>query len=250
MTLPQIATRSLFVLLTTTLLAPLAVQAQVPAQAPATVQPPIAARQDMTLLRQSVEQFLQRQSAGLPGEVSIEIGQVEARLALPACQQPEPFLAHGSRVWGKTAVGVRCTAPAPWTIYLTANVHVMADYLAAAAPLPQGHVIVANDFARLRGDLTTLPAGVITDAGLAVGRNTMSSLQLGAPLRQDTLRSQQAVQMGQTIKLLSSGPGFRVSTEGRAMNNAAEGQTVQARTPGGQLISGIARAGGILEVAY
>ena len=240
MTLPLITPRSLFVLLSTSLLMTLAAQAQVPA----------AARQDMTLLRQSVEQFLQRQSAGLPGEVSIEIGQVDARLVLPACQQPEPFLAHGSRVWGKTAVGVRCTAPSPWTIYMTANVHVMADYLAAAAPMAQGHVIAANDFNRIRGDLTTLPAGVITDAGLAIGRTTMSSLPLGAPLQQDTLRSQQAVQMGQTIKLLSSGPGFRVSTEGRAMNNAAEGQTVQARTPGGQLISGIARAGGILEVAY
>jgi flagella basal body P-ring formation protein FlgA len=249
MTLPNFPTRSLL-LLATTLLLPWAALAQVPAAASAQAQPPVTTRQDMTLLRRGVELFLQRQAAGLPGEVSIEVGQVEARLNLPACQQPEPFLAHGSRVWGKTAVGVRCTAPAPWTIYLTANVHVTADYLAAAAPMPQGHVIAANDFARIRGDLTTLPAGVITDAGLAVGRTTMSSLQAGAPLRQDTLRSQQAVQMGQTIKLLSSGPGFRVSTEGRAMNNAAEGQTVQARTPGGQLISGIARAGGILEVAY
>ncbi len=52
------------------------------------------------------------------------------------------------------------------------------------------------------------------------------------------------------IKLMSSGPGFQVTTEARALNNAAEGQTAQAKTPGGQLVSGIARAGGILEVTY
>ena len=220
-------------------------------QSPPAMMPAIAAaRQDITLLRQSVEQFLLRQTAGLPGEVSIEVGQIEARLNLSACLQPEPFLAHGSRVWGKTSVGVRCTAPAPWTIYVTANVHVMADYLVAAAPMAQGQVVGNNDIARLRGDLTTLPAGVITDAALAVGRTTMSSLQLGAPLRQDTLRAQAAVQMGQTIRLQSAGPGFKVTTEGRAMTNAVEGQTVQARTPNGQLVSGIARAGGVLEVAY
>ena len=208
------------------------------------------ARQDPESLRQGVSQFLQRQATGLPGEISIEVGQINARTILPACVQPEPFLAHGSRIWGKTTVGIRCTAPLPWTIYVSANVHVMADYIAAAAPLAQGQTIGNNDIARIRGDLTRLPAGIITDASLAIGRTTMSSLQVGAPLRQDTLRAQQAVQTGQTIRLLSSGPGFKVSTEGRAMNNAAEGQTVQAKTATGQIISGIAKAGGILEVTY
>jgi len=208
------------------------------------------ARQDQALLRQQVEQFLQRQSNGLPGEVSIEVGQIDSRLHLPACQQPEPFLSHGSKIWGKTAVGIRCTAPSPWTIYVTAHVRVTADYLTAALPLAQGQTIGQQDFVRTRGDLTKLPAGVITDPALAVGRITMSSIPAGAPLRQDTLRQQAAVQMGQTVRLLSQGAGFTVTTEGRAMNNATAGQTVQAKTLNGQIISGIARVGGILEVGY
>ncbi len=231
------------------------VQAQVPpAQAQLALPTPAAMpsqpRQDPAALRVNVEQFLQRQTAGLPGEVKIEIGQVDARMNLPACLQPEPFLAHGSRVWGKTSVGVRCTAPSPWTIYVTANVHVFADYLVAAAPMAQGQTITNNDFTRMRGDLSILPAGVITDPSMAIGRTTMSSLQLGAPLRQDTLRAQAAVQMGQTIRLMSAGAGFKVTTEARALGNGTEGQTVQARTPAGLVISGIAKAGGIVEVAY
>ncbi|MES2830657.1 MAG: flagellar basal body P-ring formation chaperone FlgA [Pseudomonadota bacterium] len=221
-------------------------QIQTPVQAPA--QTPV--RQDHAALRQGVEQFLQRQSSGLPGQVTIEVGQIDTRLNLPACVQPEPFLSHGSKAWGKTAVGIRCTAPSAWTIYVTAHVRVMADYLTAATPLAQGQTIGQNDFVRTRGDLTQLPGGVITDPAMAIGRITMSSLQLGAPLRQDTLRAQAAVQMGQTVRLLSTGTGFTVTTEGRAMNNATQGQTVQAKTPTGQVISGIARAGGILEVGY
>jgi flagella basal body P-ring formation protein FlgA len=34
------------------------------------------------------------------------------------------------------------------------------------------------------------------------------------------------------------------------MNNASEGQIAQARTQNGQLISGVARLGGVVEVAY
>lgn len=232
------------------LLTSLSVQAQIPTQVSAPTPTPQPPRQDPAVLRTGVEQFLQRQAVGLPGEVKIEIGQIDARMNLPSCLQPEPFLTHGSRVWGKTSVGVRCTAPSSWTIYVTANVHVFADYLVAAAPMAQGQTITNNDFTRMRGDLSTLPAGVITDAAMAVGRTTMSSLQLGAPLRQDTLRAQPAVQMGQTVRLMSAGSGFKVTTEARALGNGNEGQTVQARTPAGLVISGIAKVGGIVEVTY
>jgi flagella basal body P-ring formation protein FlgA len=209
-----------------------------------------AARQDQGAIRQTIEQFLRTQSAGLPGQVNVKVGQVDPRLNLPACAAPEAFMPSGSRAWGRTTVGVRCTVPTPWTIYVPATVQVMADYIATAAPLAQGQSIGPTDITKVKGDLTTLPAGIITDPSQAVGRTLASSLPLGTPLRQDALRMQQAVQQGQVVRLQSAGPGFKVSTEGRALNNATEGQVTQARTTAGQVISGIARAGGILEVTY
>lgn len=207
-------------------------------------------RQDTGALRQHVEQFLRVQTAGLPGEVGIEVGQVDARTALPACAAPEPFLPGGARVWGKTTVGVRCSAPSPWTIYIPASVKVMADYVVTAAPLAQGQMLGPNDIATVRGDLTRLPNGVVTDPSQAVGRTLAASLPVGAPLRNDQLRSVQAVQQGQTVRLVTVGPGFRVSAEGRALNNATEGQIAQVRTNSGQVVSGVAKAGGVVEVTY
>lgn len=207
-------------------------------------------RQDQETLRQSVEHFLHTQSAGLPGEVTIKVGRLDSRLNLASCAALQPFLPAGSRVWGKTTVGVRCTEPVTWTVYVPATVQVMADYVATAIPLAQGRNIASADVAMLRGDLATLPSGIITDPAQAIGRTVSISLPPGVPLRQDALRNQQSVQQGQTIRLVSTGHGFQVSTEGRALNNASEGQVVQARTAAGQVISGIARAGGILEVSH
>lgn len=212
--------------------------------------PAPAARQDHALLRQSVEQFLRAQTAGLPGEVQVSVGNVDPRTNLAACVAPEPFLPGGSRAWGKTTVGIRCTAPAPWTIYLAATVRVQGEYLVAAAPLPQGKTLGPEDVVGRRGELTTLPAGIVTDVSQAVGRVAAVSLPAGAPLRGDSLRSVAAVQQGQTVRIVSGGPGFRVSAEGRALNNAAEGQVAQARTASGQVVSGVARTGGVVEVSY
>ncbi|MGN6703901.1 MAG: flagellar basal body P-ring formation chaperone FlgA [Burkholderiaceae bacterium] len=207
-------------------------------------------RQDPSAIRAAAEQFLQAQAAGLPGKVTVEIGRVDARLSLPACPSPQGFLPPGSRAWGKTTVGVRCTAPAPWTVYVAAKVHVEGEYVAAAVPLAQGQVIDAGDLALIKGDLAALPAGVITELAEATGRTAAISLPLGAALRQDALRIRKVIAQGQPVRLVSSGPGFKISAEGTALGNAAEGQIAQARTANGQVVSGVARAGGVLEVAY
>lgn len=210
----------------------------------------IAPRQDPAALRQTAEQFLRVQSAGLPGQVNISVGQIDARSSLPACAAPEAFMPNGSRPWGKTTVGMRCSTPSPWTIYISATVQVVGEYVVTATPLAQGQLVGSNDIAKVRGDLTMLPNGIVTDPSQAVGRTVTASLPVGTPLRNDALRSQAAVQQGQTVRVVSAGPGFRVSAEARALNNAAEGQVAQARTASGQVVSGVAKAGGVVEVTY
>jgi flagellar basal body P-ring formation protein FlgA len=208
------------------------------------------AYQDHAAIRKTAEQFLHTRTAGLPGKVTITVGSLDSRLKLAACPTPEAFLPNGGHVWGKTTIGVRCTAPSPWTIYMSATVKVIADYVVAAAPLAQGQTIGPNDIATVQGDLTSLPPGIITESSQAIGRTAALSLPLGAPLRSDALRSQAAVQQGQMVRLVSAGPGFRVSAEARALASGTEGQMIQAKTGSGQVVSGIAKAGGVVEVTY
>eukprot|EP01041_Mallomonas_annulata_P037177 gene37177-60424_t len=69
-------------------------------------------------------------------------------------------------------------------------------------------------------------------------------------MRLDTLRSKQVITAGQLVRVVSGGAGFRVSAEARAVAAASEGQIVQVRTAGGQQVSGVAKAGGLVEVAF
>jgi flagella basal body P-ring formation protein FlgA len=213
-------------------------------------QAPAAPRQDLAALKAVVEQYLKAQSAGLPGEASIEVGAIDPRMSLAACPAPQAFQQPGARAWGKTTVGVRCAAPSAWTVYIQARVSVQGDYVAAAVPLAQGQPIQESQLVLMKGDLASMPNGVVTDMAQAVGRSSTVSLPSGAPLRLDALKSKPVVQQGQLVRVVSSGAGFKVSAEARAIGTASEGQVVQVRTPAGAIISGVAQAGGLVEVVF
>jgi flagella basal body P-ring formation protein FlgA len=220
------------------------------AQATAPGSPAASGRQNVAALRAVVEQFLQTQTAGLPGEVTVKVGAIDARTALAACPAPEAFLQPGARAWGKTTVGVRCTAPSNWTIFVQAQVNVTAEYVAAALPLAQGQAIEQSQLVLVKGDIATMPNGIITDMAQAIGRTPTVSLAAGTPLRLDGLRSKPVVLQGQAVRLVLNGNGFSVSREGKAIASAGAGQVVQVRTSSGSVISGTAQAGGMVEVAF
>lgn len=218
------------------------------AQAQQPVAAPASPRQNLAALRTVVQHYLQTQSAGLPGKVSVNVGAVDQRMSLPACPAPEAFQQPGARAWGKTTVGVRCTAPTAWTVYIQAQVSVVADYVAAAVPLAQGQPVEQGQLVLMQGDIAAMPNGIITDMAQAIGRTPTVSLPAGTALRLDTLKSKPAVQQGQAVRLISRGANFTVSAEAKAIATAGEGQVVQVRTQSGTVVSGTARAGGLVEV--
>jgi flagella basal body P-ring formation protein FlgA len=207
-------------------------------------------RQNLVVLKEKITEFLQNQTVGYPGKTNISVGSIDPNTKLAACHNIEVFMPNGSRVWGKTSVGARCSGEANWTIYVQANISVLSQYLVAAAPLAQGSVISQEHCMFENGDLTQLPPGIFTDIAQALGRTVNISVPAGAVLRQDILKQSPVVQRGQTVTVTSQGNGFKVAAEGQALGNAAEGQVVQVKVASGQVISGIAKAGGQVEIKF
>ncbi len=225
-----------------------AMPACVQAQAHASARPVV--RQDLVVLQQTAEQFLLAQAAMQPGSVSVRVTPPDNRLHLARCDALQAYLASGARALGKTTVGVRCMAPVTWHVHLPATVSVTVGYVASAAPLAAGQRLGGAHLVLRQGDLATLPAGVLTDPAQAQGRALQWSVIAGTPLSQAMLKTIPVVQSGQPVRLVAQGPGFSVSGEGRALGTGGAGDLVQARTPNGQVIGGIAQADGTLLVGY
>jgi len=199
-------------------------------------------------IHRSLEAMLRNQTAGLPGKVSFTLGAIDTRLSLAPCPAAEAFVPPGARLWGNVSVGVRCSGVNAWTIYVPVSVRIVSGVVVAAHALTQGQKLELADMMVQEADLGQLPGAVITDPSQALGRIATLGIAPGQPLRQDLLRSPPVIQQGQSVTLRSQGAGFRVSAEGKAVNNAAEGQIAQVRTPSGYTVSGIARLGGIVDI--
>ncbi|WP_308240121.1 flagellar basal body P-ring formation chaperone FlgA [Candidatus Accumulibacter contiguus] len=135
-------------------------------------------------------------------------------------------------------------------MYVPVQVRIAGNYLVTARQLTPGQVVNSADLRAQSGDLGALPASVVTDPAQAIGKTVRNGIAAGQPLRSDLLSAPWLVQQGQSVKLLSRGAGFTVSNEGKALNNATEGQIAQVRTASGQVVSGVARSPGVVEVSY
>lgn len=195
-----------------------------------------------------IEKYLQTQSAGLPGRVTISL-EGRGASALPACDAPEAFLPPGARPWGRVSVGVRCQTERPWTRFVQAHVAVEGSYFVAARTIDAGRPLGAGDVAERTGDLTRLPRSVITSAAELAGVVTVNRVAPGAPLRKELVRGVTVIQQGQAVKVVAQGQGFVVSTEAKAMTGATVGAVVQARTRDGRLVSGVADEEGQIQLA-
>jgi len=213
--------------------------------------PPVTAHQEAAPLKKAIEAFLRVQVKGLPGQASFSVGGIDPQNNLVPCPAFSVSMPPGARAWGRTNVSVRCDMAGGWRIFVPVHIRILGDYLITARALSQGQVVSAADLARSRGDLADLPASILTDPAQAIGKTVAQSVSSGQPLRGDMLRQTLVVQQGQSVRVVSKGPGFQVSGgEGRALNNAAANQVVQVRMPNGHIISGLARDGGVVEVIY
>jgi flagella basal body P-ring formation protein FlgA len=197
-------------------------------------------------IREAALAYVQAQTRTLPGKVRIKVEEIDRRTVLPACTPLEAFLPSGSRLIGKTSIGVRCNTRPGWSIFVQASIRVSADMLVANRPLAQNTVLSASDFVLQTGELGQ--PGILTDPAQAIGKTLKFGIGAGQVLRQDMLRAPYVVTQGQPAEVRVRSKDFSVRSSGQALNNAAEGQSVRVRMASGRVVSGTATADGSVEV--
>ncbi|MGJ7491574.1 flagellar basal body P-ring formation chaperone FlgA [Variovorax sp. ZT4R33] len=187
----------------------------------------------------AIEQLVARQTSGMPGKASVSAN-LPGTGTLPACDAYDAFLPTGAAPRGRVSVGLRCRTGAPWTRFVPAYVKVEGSYYVASRTIEPGDSLGPADLTQQTGDLAALPRSVVTHGGELLGVRATGRIAAGAPLRKELLRAPTVIQQGQTVQVVAQGAGFTVSTEARALAQAAAGGVARAKTLDGRMVTGVA----------
>ncbi len=203
----------------------------------------------ITRIEQSLRDFIGRETAQLGGRVELQFGSHRARFNVPACENIEPYVPAGAKLWGRANIGLRCLdAKVRWNIYVPIEVRVFVPIMTAARPLIAGQSIEADDYLIRELDVTREPIGVLTDPREVESRITSRPVPIGAALRSDMLKHRPVIASGDHVKVVYRGSGFTIGSEGKALGSAASGQTLRVQLESGRIINGMAGPGPIVEM--
>lgn len=210
--------------------------------------PPAHVAVDENTLRSYVSQQVAGANGDFVSRFDVRVVSLDALAQVAPCRRTEPFMPTGGRLWGRSAIGLRCTDGATWSVMVPVVVTAWGRAVVAAAPMPAGTVVSTQDLREGEIELTREGMGVARDAQALVGRTLTRAVMPGQAVRVDMVRATPVVQAGDPVRLRIAGTGFVVMSSGQAMNTASDGQTVRVRTELGKVLTGVAREGRQVEV--
>ncbi|MCW5322849.1 flagella basal body P-ring formation protein FlgA [Verminephrobacter aporrectodeae subsp. tuberculatae] len=190
------------------------------------------------------------QPAPWPLRMQVDIGALDPRLRLAPCSRVEPYLPVGTRLWGRTRLGLRCVAGAgTWNVFLPVLVRAWGPAWVLTRDVAPGAVLGADDAAQAQVDWAGESAPVLAHPDLWVGQTAARPLRAGQALRQNMLRTQNLLPAGAPVKVLARGPGYAVTAAGQALSAGAPGQTVRVRMDSGRIVNAVVRDGSSADLA-
>ena len=185
----------------------------------------------------------------LPLRMEVSVGTLDPRLRLAPCARVEPYLPAGSRLWGRTRLGLRCVeGSTAWNVYLPVTIKAFGPAWVLTGPVAPGAVLTANDATQAEVDWAEDSAAVVAQQDMWVGQVAARQLVAGQALRQSMVRPPQLFRAGAQVKVVAQGPGYAVSSAGQALSAAGVGQTVRVRMDNGRIVSGTVTEDGTVTV--
>ena len=189
------------------------------------------------------------QAPGATLRMEVSVGTLDSRLRLAPCSRVEPYLPAGSRLWGRTRLGLRCVeGSSAWNVFLPVTIKAWGPAWVLTGNVAPGAVLTANDAAQAEVDWAADTAPVLANPEAWLGQTATRQLMAGQALRQSMVKAPSLFKAGAQVRVSAQGPGYAVTSAGQALSAGSVGQTVRVRMDNGRIVSGIVSEDGTVTI--
>lgn len=198
-------------------------------------------------LRDSTQRWLDQAVAGVGSaagqgalRMEVAVGELDQRLRLAPCARIEPYIPVGTRLWGKTRLGLRCLeGSAKWNVFLPVTIKAYGPAWVIRDQVASGAMLTAADAVEAEVDWAEQASPIVSQPSQWVGQVASRALASGQALRQAMIRPAQVFQAGTQIRVVAQGPGFQIVSAGQALSAGVIGLPARVRMDNGRVMSGL-----------
>ena len=181
--------------------------------------------------------------------VEVIVGKLDPRLQLAPCAKVETFLPPGTRLWGRSRVGQRCTdGVARWQVFVPIRIKAIGPAWVLRSTLPANSILSAQDAVLQEVDWAESASPVLAQASDWVGKSLARNGLSGETLSLAMVRVTPVFASGARVKLVAQGPGFNIASAGHALGAGVPGQNVSVRLESGRIVSGTVSSDGVVSL--
>lgn len=176
-------------------------------------------------------------AAAAPLRMEVHVGTLDSRLRLAPCARVEPYLPAGTRLWGRSRLGLRCVdGVSRWNVFLPITIKAVGQAWVLRRDVQPGAVLGADDVMEAEVDWAEDPSPIVADPAQWVGQVAVRALGTGQALRQNMVRPAQVFQAGAQVRVVAQGAGFQITADGQAVSPGIVGQQARVRMDNGRVI--------------
>ncbi len=178
-------------------------------------------------------------TSAAPLRLEVKVGSLDGRLKLAPCGNVEPYLPPGSRLWGRTRVGLRCMdGVSRWNVSLPVTVNAYGNAWVIKGTVPAGATLTEDDVTEAEVNWAEESSPVLRDRSLWVGQIATRLLTTGQAVRQGMVKPAQVFQAGTQVRVVAQGAGFQISSGAQALSAGVVGEVARVRMENGKVASG------------
>jgi flagella basal body P-ring formation protein FlgA len=160
----------------------------------------------------------------------ITISPLDNRLHLYQCDQAlQGFVPPGTKLAGKSTIGIRCNGKKPWKIYITANIARYSDVVVATEHISRGTPIQKHQLMTTKMETSVLSRGYYTSIEQVAGQLAKYDIAKDRTVLPSSITKPKLVKRGKEVTILANSGPITVRMRGQAITDGALGDIIQVK---------------------